>query len=42
MVANYAVGVNNIDLEAARARNVIVANTPDVLTRATAELTQSA
>jgi lactate dehydrogenase-like 2-hydroxyacid dehydrogenase len=39
LVANYAVGVNNIDLGAARARGVLVANTPDVLTRPTAELT---
>ena len=38
VVANYAVGVNNVDLAAAARRNVIVANTPDVLTRATAEL----
>src|SRR4051812_26555720 len=38
IVANYAVGVNNIDLEAARGRGVLVANTPDVLTRPTAEL----
>jgi glyoxylate reductase len=38
VVANYAVGVNNIDLDAARTRGVTVANTPDVLTRATAEL----
>lgn len=38
IVANYAVGVNNIDLEAARRRGVIVSNTPDVLTRATAEI----
>ena len=38
VVANYAVGVNNIDLSAARERNVVVANTPDVLTRTTAEL----
>ena len=38
IVANYAVGVNNIDLDAARARGVVVANTPDVLTRPTAEL----
>jgi glyoxylate reductase len=30
--------VNNIDLDAARARGVLVANTPDVLTRPTAEL----
>jgi glyoxylate reductase len=38
VVANYAVGIDNIDLEAARARGIVVANTPDVLTRATAEL----
>jgi glyoxylate reductase len=38
VVANYAVGVNNIDLAAAAARGVVVANTPDVLTRTTAEL----
>ncbi|HST17686.1 MAG TPA: NAD(P)-dependent oxidoreductase [Gaiellaceae bacterium] len=38
IVANYGVGVDNIDLAAARARGVVVANTPDVLTRATAEL----
>lgn len=38
VVANYAVGVNNVDLEAARRRGVVVANTPDVLTGATAEL----
>ena len=38
VVANYAVGVDNIDLEAARRRGVVVANTPDVLTGATAEL----
>jgi glyoxylate reductase len=38
VVANYGVGVNNIDLEAARRRGVLIANTPDVLTRTTAEL----
>jgi glyoxylate reductase len=38
IVANYAVGVNNIDLDAAASRGVVVTNTPDVLTRATAEL----
>lgn len=37
VVANYAVGLDNLDLEAARSRGVVVANTPDVLTRATAE-----
>lgn len=39
VVANYAVGIDNIDLEACRQRGVVVANTPDVLTEATAELT---
>ena len=38
IVANYAVGVNNIDLEAAARRGIVVSNTPDVLTGATAEL----
>ena len=38
MVANFGVGHDNIDLEAARARGVRVTNTPDVLTNATAEL----
>ncbi len=38
VVANYAVGVNNIDLRAAAERDVVVANTPDVLTHTTAEL----
>ena len=38
VVANYAVGVDNIDLEAAKRRGVVVTNTPDVLTRATAEI----
>jgi glyoxylate reductase len=39
VVANYAVGYDNIDVAAARARGVAVANTPDVLTDATADLT---
>jgi len=38
IVANYAVGVNNIDLDAAQRRGIVVSNTPDVLTGATAEL----
>jgi glyoxylate reductase len=38
IVANYGVGVDNVDLHAARARNVVVANTPDVLTHPVAEL----
>lgn len=36
--ANYAVGFNNIDLAAATRRGVVVTNTPDVLTDATADL----
>jgi glyoxylate reductase len=38
IVANYGVGVNNIDLDAAGDRGIVVSNTPDVLTGATAEL----
>jgi len=37
MIANYGVGYNNIDLEAATARGIPVSNTPDVLTDATAD-----
>lgn len=37
IVANYAVGYDNIDLEAARARKIIITNTPDVLTESVAE-----
>jgi glyoxylate reductase len=37
-IANYAVGTDNIDLEAAAARGLPVGNTPDVLTDATADL----
>lgn len=39
VVANMAVGYDNVDLEAARERGIRVTNTPDVLTGATAELT---
>ena len=39
ILANYAVGYNNIDLVAARQRGLVVTNTPDVLTDATADLT---
>jgi lactate dehydrogenase-like 2-hydroxyacid dehydrogenase len=39
VVANHAVGCDNIDFVAARARGILVCNTPDVLTNATAELT---
>jgi glyoxylate reductase len=38
VVANFGVGFDNIDLDAARSRGVRVTNTPDVLTNATAEL----
>jgi glyoxylate reductase len=38
VIANYAVGYNNIDIEQARARKIMVTNTPGVLTRATAEI----
>ena len=37
IVANYAVGLDNIDLDATRERGVVVSNTPGVLTNATAE-----
>ncbi|HXZ86342.1 MAG TPA: D-glycerate dehydrogenase, partial [Myxococcota bacterium] len=37
-VSNYAVGYDNIDLDAATARGIPVGNTPDVLTDATADL----
>jgi lactate dehydrogenase-like 2-hydroxyacid dehydrogenase len=38
IVANFGVGFNNIDVEAAKSRGVAVSNTPDVLTDATADL----
>jgi glyoxylate reductase len=38
VVANFAVGYDNIDLPSCRARGLIVTNTPEVLTEATAEL----
>ena len=38
VVANFAVGYDNVDLDACRDRGVVVTNTPDVLTEATAEL----
>jgi glyoxylate reductase len=38
LVANFAVGYDNVDLEECRRRGIVVTNTPDVLTNATAEL----
>ena len=38
IISNYAVGFNNIDLEAAKQRGIVVTNTPGVLTDATADL----
>lgn len=38
LLANFGVGFNHIDLDAARARGIAVSNTPDVLTDATADL----
>lgn len=38
LVANHAVGIDNVDLGACRARGIIVTNTPGVLTEATADL----
>jgi glyoxylate reductase len=41
VVANYAVGYNNVDLGAARELGILVSNTPGVLTEATADLTMA-
>ena len=38
IIANGAVGFGNIDIEAARKKNITVTNTPDVLTDATADI----
>jgi glyoxylate reductase len=38
VIANYAVGYNNIDFEYAKSKGIIVTNTPDVLTESTAEI----
>ena len=38
IISNFAVGFGNIDIKAARTKNIIVTNTPDVLTDATAEI----
>ncbi|MEG9298830.1 D-glycerate dehydrogenase [Mangrovibacillus sp. Mu-81] len=39
VVANLAVGYDNVDLEAAKQKGVVICNTPDVLTDTTADLT---
>jgi len=38
IISNFAVGFGNIDLEAAKKRGIVVTNTPEVLTDATAEI----
>ena len=39
IISNYGVGTNHIDLAAASERGILVSNTPDVVTEATADLT---
>jgi len=41
IVSNFAVGYNNIDIDAARELGIVVTNTPGVLTEATADLTMA-
>ncbi len=41
VISNFAVGVNNIDIQAATARGIAVGNTPGVLTQATADIAVS-
>lgn len=41
IVSNFAVGFNNVDVEAAHELGVVVTNTPGVLTEATADLTMA-
>ncbi|WP_322895860.1 MULTISPECIES: D-glycerate dehydrogenase [unclassified Yoonia] len=38
IIANHSVGVDHVDLAAAKARGIVVTNTPDVLSDATAEI----
>jgi len=38
IISNFAVGFGNIDIKAAKGKNIVVTNTPDVLTDATAEI----
>jgi lactate dehydrogenase-like 2-hydroxyacid dehydrogenase len=39
IIANYSVGFDHVDVEAAKSRGLVVTNTPDVLSDATAEVT---
>jgi glyoxylate reductase len=41
LIANFGAGVNHIDLKAARAKGIIVTNTPGVLTEDTADMTMA-
>jgi glyoxylate reductase len=41
IIANYAVGFDNIDIEYAREKGIVVTNTPGVLTQATADIAMS-
>lgn len=41
IIANYAVGFNNVDVDYAKSKGIIVTNTPDVLTDSTADLTMA-
>jgi glyoxylate reductase len=41
VIANFAAGFNNIDVDYAKSKGIIVTNTPDVLTDSTADLTMS-
>jgi glyoxylate reductase len=41
LIANYGTGVDNIDLETARNRGIIVTNTPGILTEDTADMTMA-
>jgi len=38
IIANYAVGYNNVDVDAAKQKGIVVTNTPEVLTDATADI----
>ncbi len=41
LIANFGVGVDHVDLKAARAKGIIVSNTPGVLTQDTADMTMA-